>query len=526
MADRNDTPDARPVLNRREFAGVVAAGLAGANATATAAAVLQGEGTRPAITDGVASGDVSATSGVVWGRVDRPSRMVVEWSTTERFADARRVEGPAALPESDHTAKTVLTGLPPGQRVFYRVRFQDLASPKVWSHPASGSFSTAPADRRDVTFAWSGDTAGQGYGIDVSRGGMLTYDSIRKARPDFLLHSGDLIYADNPIAAEMKLDDGTVWKNVTTPAKSKVAETLDEFRGNYRYNLLDEHVRAFNAEFPVIAQWDDHETLNNWYPGEMLDADPRYTVKSVSLLAARAKRAFFEYQATRLHPDDPERIYRTVRYGPLVEVFVVDGRSYRGPNTGNRQASEDPDTPFLGNAQVDWLARRLAASRAVWKIVASDMPVGVVVPDGPIFEAVANGDGPPLGRELETARLLRMIKQANVRNVVWLTADVHYAAAHYYDPAKARFQDFLPFWEFIAGPLHAGTFGPGVLDDTFGPQLRFKAIPDGMKPNRPPSDNFQFFGLVRVDGKTSTLTVSLHNRVGERLYRVELPAEV
>src|SRR5439155_4995580 len=111
------------------------------------------------------------------------------------------------------------------------------------------------------------------------------------------------------------------------------------------------------------------------------------------------------------------------------------------------------------------------------------------VPDGPVnFEAFANADGgPPLGRELEVAEVLQHLREHNVRNVVWLTADVHYAAAHHYDPERAAFKDFLPFWEFVAGPLHAGTFGPNPLDATFGPEVRFLGIPAGMKPNRPPS---------------------------------------
>ncbi|WP_292443296.1 alkaline phosphatase D family protein [Methylibium sp.] len=67
-----------------------------------------------------------------------------------------------------------------------------------------------------------------------------------------------------------------------------------------------------------------------------------------------------------------------------------------------------------------------------------------------------------------------------MRNVVWVTADVHYCAAHHYDPARAQFQDFEPFWEFVAGPLNAGSFGPGTLDNTFGRQAVFyKALPPG-----------------------------------------------
>jgi hypothetical protein len=74
-----------------------------------------------------------------------------------------------------------------------------------------------------------------------------------------------------PDRGQRPLPDGTVWRNLTTEAKSKVAETLDEFRGNYRYNLLDENLRRLYAEVPVLAQWDDHETRNNWFPGQIVD---------------------------------------------------------------------------------------------------------------------------------------------------------------------------------------------------------------------------------------------------------------
>ena len=175
---------------------------------------------------------------------------------------------------------------------------------------------------------------------------------------------------------------------------------------------------------------------------------------------------------------------------------------------------------------VDAARDRLAASRATWKIIASDLPIGLVVPDGERdFEAFANGDSSaPLGRELEVADLLRFIKQQRIRNTVWITADVHYCAAHHYDPVRARFTDFDPFWEFVAGPLNAGTFGPNALDATFGPQVEFIGIPPGMKPNRPPSDGFQFFGLLRVDARTRALEASLHDLSGRAIYSVDLPA--
>ena len=113
------------------------------------------------------------------------------------------------------------------------------------------------------------------------------------------------------------------------------------------------------------------------------------------------------------------------------------------------------------------------SSQATWKVIAADLPIGVVSGD-----AVAQGDGPPRGREFEIADLLAFIKHAGIRNTVWITADMHYTAAHYYDPNAAVFQDFEPFWEFISGPIHAGTWRPQQLDNTFGPRAMF---PEGLQ---------------------------------------------
>jgi alkaline phosphatase D len=519
-------------MKRRQF--LIQSALSGSSVVATslirpgfaqAPAILPSEKQRPTIPYGVASGDISGDRAVIWSRSDRPARLIVDYASDASFKQAQRVIGPAAIESTDFTARISLSQLPAGQQVFYRVTFEDLANPGVFSAPTIGQFRTAPQQDQDIFFAWSGDTAGQGWGINPDWGGMKIYETIRQLQPDFFIHSGDYIYADVPLKSEVKLDDGTIWRNLITPEKAKVAETLPEFRGNYVYNLLDETVRRFNAEVPQLVQWDDHETTNNWYPGELLD-DDRYTVKSSSLLAARGRQAFLEYTPTRLHPDDPERIYRSFNFGSLLEIFMLDMRSYRGANSPNRQPTASEVTAFLGNAQVRWLKQQLQRSRATWKVIASDMPIGLVVPDGKSgnFENLANGDGPALGRELELAELLKFIQQANIRNVVWLTADVHYAAAHYYDPNQAQFTDFDGFWEFVAGPLHSGTYGPNALDNTFGPQVKFQSVSADMKPNRPPTAGLQFFGTVKIDHQTRGMTVALHNLTGATLYQIELPA--
>ncbi len=522
------------MLSRRQVVRGVAAGVIGGAVTpsglfAQAPGIVAAPGLRPVVTDGVASTLVDESTGLVWARADRAARLQVEWATTEAFAEARIVPGPDALDGSDYTARVWLPDLPRGQRVFYRVRFQDLADVRRWSEPIIGSLVTAPADTgRDVSLVFSADTVGQGWGLDPAYGGFQTYASMLGVAPDLFVNLGDAIYADQPVGLAVPLDGGGTWRSLPSAAKSKPAETVDEFRGNYRYNLQDAHMRRFNQAVAQLTVWDDHEVRDNWYLERRQDGDPRYAVGSVALLAARARLAHFEYTPMPVEGRDPERRYRRVRYGP-VEVFLLDYRSYRGANSANRQATADGASAHLGEAQVRWLEAALAASTATWKVMASSLPIGLVVGDGPErFEAIANGDpGPPLGRELEMARLLRFIRDRRIDNVVWITGDVHYAAAHHYDPARARFTEFTPFWEFVAGPLHAGTFGPNPLDATFGPEVRFLGIPPGMKPNRPPSEGFQFFGRFVVEGRRGTLRASLHNRAGAEIFATTLdPAGV
>ena len=108
-------------------------------------------------------------------------------------------------------------------------------------------------------------------------------------------------------------------------------------------------MRAFNAEVPILAQWDDHEVSNDWWPSRILD-EAGYTDRSALLLAARAGRAFHEYMPTRQTIVEPGRVYRKIGYGPLLDVFMIDMRSYRGPNW------PDQRTAAVSRSQADCLA--------------------------------------------------------------------------------------------------------------------------------------------------------------------------
>jgi alkaline phosphatase D len=470
---------------------------------------------RPPIAGGLASGDVSTDSAVVWARADRPARMRVECSSVETFKTIICTASLDALPESDFTSKVLLDGLPSGQDIFYRVRFEDLALSGISGETQVGHFRTAPADKRSISFVWSGDTAGQGWGIDTSSGGMRTYRAMLENRPDFFIHSGDHIYADCPIPSELKLPNGEIWRNIVTEEKSRVAHSLDQFRGNYKYNLLDRNLRAFNAQVPILAQWDDHEVTNDWSPIGTAD-ETGYAENGTSRLVERARRAFHEFMPVRATAAQVGRIYRKVGYGPLLDVFLIDMRSYRD-STWNKR--DDPTDAFiLGAAQLAWLKRELAASDATWKVIAADLPIGLISED-----AIALGNGPPERREHEIADLLSFTKRAGVSNVVWLTADMHYTAAHYYDPNRAVFQDFEPFWEFVSGPLHAGTWAPGELDNTFGPAAMFqKGCSAQQGENLAPCFGLQFFGRVDIDGHSGIMTVTLKDVDDRALWSVDI----
>jgi len=510
-----DRPFTRRTLLQGGAAALAAAGASSAAALPAnaAPALLRNRITLPS---GVQSGDVTTDSAVLWARASEPGRLVAR-VTSGRYV--RELTGPWAAEASDLTAKLAVSGLAPGREYAVELAFEDSDGNRGETQVAS--FTTASFQPAATSFVWTGDTCGQGWGINPDVGGLVGYRAMHQTRPDFFIHAGDTIYADGPIAESVTEPDGQVWRNLVTPEVSKVAESLGEFRGRHRYTLLDDNVRAMYADVPLVAQWDDHETHNNWYPGQIL-TDSRYTETRVDVLAARARQAWQEYMpiANPKGGDGfaPARIYRKISRGPLLDVFCLDMRTFKDPNT---PGLEPTLTHILGAEQTDWLIREVSRSRATWKIISADLPLGLVVPDGPVNEeSLSNRDpGAPLGKELELAAVLSAFKRNQVRNVAWITADVHYCAAHHYDPARAGFTDFDPFWEFVAGPIAAGTFGPNALDATFGPEVVFSMY--AATPNESPRHGNQFFGhaSIAADG---VLTMSLRDLTGATLWSKDL----
>jgi alkaline phosphatase D len=156
---------------------------------------------RPKMPSGLQFGDVTGDRAIVWGRSDRLSQMIVEYDTTDRFTNPSRVMGPYATAATDFTTRVDLSGLPLGQSIFTRVRYVDPNNSRIQSETRLGQFRTPPlADgKRPVRFHWSGDMAGQGWGINLEFGGVKIYEAMRRRNPDFFVHNGDTIYADRVI---------------------------------------------------------------------------------------------------------------------------------------------------------------------------------------------------------------------------------------------------------------------------------------------------------------------------------------
>ncbi|MCX7592832.1 MAG: alkaline phosphatase D family protein [Fischerella sp.] len=484
-------------------------------------------------TDAVQSGDVTDTSAIIWARnnSERNARLVVKLSRSPNFqGSVQTIAGSEVSIATDYTGKVDIVGLRPNQIYYYRV-FWEQGLFRI-RRGGTGSFRTAPApvQPHPVRFVWGADLAGQGWGRnpnfkitaydgDVIQGGYLIFDVMRKLKPDFAIFAGDIIYADNEIlptkAIPAEVGGGT-WVN--SPTKNFKAVTLEEFRENWKYNLGDEKFRRFLAETPIYSQWDDHETVNNWYPGQILTAEP-YNGLSADVLANRAKQALFEYNPIR-----GKQIYRKYQYGKHIDLFLLDERSYRGPNPEN---SNPNGIEMLGQEQFEWLKQNLKASQATWKVISSHDPLSIVT--GGTSDRDAWGQGSPevLGREVQLSKLLKFIKDERIKNIVVITADVHYPAAISYEPERAVFQDFNPFWEFVIGPIHAGAFGPNELDPSFGSKYEFISAPGTETPQLPqnsPPPNFHSFGSAEVN-RQGQLTVKIHDITGKVLYEKVLEPE-
>lgn len=381
----------------------------------------------------VTVGEVTDRGAVLWVRGHSPGRVSVRY---EREAVAARRLGEIEVSAAtDLTAKVPLDGLTPAARYGYTVN--------QGAVEVNGEFVTAPPPGRalPVKLVWSGDLGSLTHCRHVTDGYPI-FRALLESRADFFVFAGDTVYADHACSGPDRVT-----------GSGFIARTLPEFHAKHRYNRSDPGVQEFFRSLSVYAIWDDHEVRNDF-------SGPTERLMPVG------RQAFLDYFPLVPPAEEPGRLYRRFRWGSLVELFILDARQYRSPNS----ELDGPGKTMLGAAQRRWLIEGVSASTATWKMVVSSVSLSVPTARGTRDGwSNANVLGFPeensTGFAVERDAILRAFRDRQVKNLVFLAADVHHAELLRHHPTPE-----WSFHEFIAGPLSASLGRPRPVDFGLNPR--------------------------------------------------------
>jgi len=421
--------------------------------------------------------------------------------------------------EQDFTGRVRVRGLEPDTAYTYQVRFEAGPGPFARpSDPIEGRFRSAPTAQqsRALRVAFGGDLAGQNVCRDAERGFPI-FREISTAKPDLFIGLGDMIYGDGVCESRGR------YGNQQVPGLFGPATDIEGYRAHWRYSREDPHLASLLAEAAYLPIWDDHEVTNDFGPHPH-EHDPGAARDGAGLLDA-GLQAFLDYNPVDQQslappagvPGPLPSLHRSFRWGRHLELFVLDTRRQRDANDApDRDGS--PKT-LLGPAQRRWLTHGLASSDASWKVVVSSVPISV-----PTGSATArdgwSGLGGSTGFQRELRAILASLHAAGVRNMLWITTDVHFASVFRYDPFAEEASAFL---EVVTGPLNAGLFPSQSFDPALRAERLFfygPASADAVGSYRDALGWFNF-GLLDV-AENGTLTIQIVNGRGEPVYRARL----
>jgi alkaline phosphatase D len=427
---------------------------------------------RPYISHGVASGEVTHTSAVLWARSNEPSLLKFEISKDQSFKKKPIIKIVKADKEMDSTAQVKIDGLIPN--TIYRYHVKAIGG----SNEAVGTFKTAPDENAEepLTLVWGGDTGGQG-----NIPPFKSFSAMAALNPDFFLFSGDTIYADNPTPA---VPNGS-------------SKTLEDFRAKYKENRTDPNLRKLLQSTSTYAIWDDHEVINDF-------SGPSEPLTSTGL------KAFTEYWPLLKETTDASKLFHKYSWGNTLDLIVLNNRGYRDPNT----QADRPDKTMLGKEQLNWLKQELVQSDAKVKLVATSVPISIPTGKANHRDGWANADHidpkDPTGYENEFKQISDFILQNKIKNVNFVTTDVHFADMIQYDPDHNGSVDYR---ELVSGPLGAIMVNPPKLDPTFGPERLYA------------EGGFFNFGVLKVDPKKEQITVEIRDENGKVHYQGDFSIE-
>jgi alkaline phosphatase D len=408
--------------SRRAFLRVTAAAAGGVLLPAAPALCVRDVTGPDPFTLGVASGEPSASGVVLWtklapeplvedglgGMPSRPVQVTWELASDERFSTVLRRGTVDARPDAAHAVRVEVDRLGAGRPYYYRFTAMGHQS-------MTGRTRTAPAP---------GALDDGRFGVvSCSRyeeGYFTAYRHLADEHPDLVLHLGDYIY-----------EYGAAWGDERhTPRRvdGSEIETLADYRRRYALYRTDSDLQALHATAPFAVVWDDHEVDNNWAGEVPEDAQPRDRFLARRAAAFQAYHEMMPLRA-RIGPTTQGlRLYRTIRWGGLANLHMLDTRQYRDDQPcgdGTRVGCAErfaPARTMLGATQEQWLADEAARSTARWDVL------GQQVFFGDLARPMADGDGAPLdswnGYIAARNRVLRMFSD-RPRNLVVLTGDVH-----------------------------------------------------------------------------------------------------
>ena len=448
-------------------------------------------------------GDVATDGGVIWARLPEAGTVTLTYQSRGGQPDVVRAEADAS---ADYTVRFELSRLAAGTRYGYSMRFVPAGA--AARYVAEGAFTTAPPanTKTPVRLAWGADLAGQNVCRDADRGFPI-FGPLLDRQPDLFVALGDMVYADSRCRTVGRLGNAQI-ATPTGPARD-----VDAFRRHWHYARDDALHRRFLAGVPYYATWDDHEVLNNFGPAE---DEVQVTPESPPIrLMPMGRDVFLEQNPIRLNAEEPGRIYRSVRWGRHLHLFILDTRQYREPST----VKDDAERPksMLGQAQRQWLIDAAGSSDATWQVIVSSTPMAIPVGPPEARDGWASGDG-DTGYARELRQIIDDLRAAGVVNVIWLSADVHFATFF-----RHQIDEGYEVFEAIAGPLNAKVFPRPEFDSDLGTERLF------MHPERGDMTSFDAalkwfnFGLLEIDASGQAV-VRYVDATGRDLWDVTLPA--
>lgn len=419
-------------------------------------------------THGVASGDVTDDSAIIWTRAEGAASVDYLVHTSDTFnAGSFVAGGTVAVPAGDdHTVKILLDEiLDDGTRYYYKFI-------SGGDESALGTFTTAPQSYEsvDLSLAYSADTDARHLDPDLDWGfnGFDVLGAVQSDQPDVFVHLGDTIYADSGF-------------------RSPAATSLTDYWTAYKENLSVSNLQNLRAAVPFIDAWDDHEVRDNW-AGDSVGGPYPWSVPQAQFDAAR--QAYLNYSTVNEDvvagntedatcADKP--LLRVFHWGKDVDIIVLDERSCRSESTdvafvctppgspfpdlaptaplhirllmgdflapqppeGCLEALYNPDRTLLGETQLQTLKDTLSNSTAKYKLILNQVAIQQML----VFP-YDRWEGYPV----ERADLLNFIRTEQIKNVIFLTTDQHTNLMN--QVFVNRWMDAKPVaYEAVTGPI-------------------------------------------------------------------------